>query len=102
MTSAEQLFHEIAGSIPDAREGKMFGALCIKAPNGKAAVMFWKDFMIFKLEGRVYEETLALEGARLFDPMDGRPMKGWVQLSQEHASRWPALALEAMQFVKRL
>ena len=48
MSQAETLFHEIASEIPDTIEGKMFGALCIKAPNGKACVMYWKEDMIFK------------------------------------------------------
>ena len=50
MTEAETLFHKIASEIPDTKEGKMFGALCIKALNGKAGVMCWKEFMIFKLD----------------------------------------------------
>lgn len=51
MTKAEALFHKIASELPDVKEGKMFGALCIKAPNGKAGVMFWKEFLVVKLEG---------------------------------------------------
>jgi len=102
MTSSEDLFHEIARSIPDAKEGKMFGALCIKAPNGKAAAMFWKGYMIFKLKGAVYEEALALEGAKVFDPMDGRPMNGWVQLAPVHSARWSDLAHKAMEQVRLL
>ena len=50
MTKSEELFHKIAAEIPDAKEGKMFGALCIKAPNGKAGVMFWHNDIIFKLQ----------------------------------------------------
>lgn len=96
MTKAEELFHKIAAELPDAVEGKMFGALCIKAPNGKAGVMFWKEYMIFKLSGDEEKEALALKGAKLFDPMDGRPMNGWVQLSEEHKSKWKKYAIIAM------
>ena len=102
MTKAEELFHQIASGIPDAAEGKMFGALCFKAPNGKAAAMFWKEFMIFKLEGEAEKEALSLDGAKLFDPRGGYPMGGWVQLSYDHAKKWPGFAKKAMEYVRTI
>ena len=102
MTEAEQLFHKIASEIPDTKEGKMFGALCIKAPNGKAGVMFWKEFMIFKLEGEQLNEVLSLDGAKIFEPMAGRPMGGWVQLSFYYKDKWKDLAVKAMDYVKSI
>jgi hypothetical protein len=102
MTKAETLYHEIAEGIPQAKESKMFGALCIKAPNGKAAVMFWKEFMIFKLETKDEAEAMKLKGAKTFAPMDGREMKGWTQLSYDHAAKWPELAKKAFNYVKKL
>lgn len=102
MTEAEQLFHKIASEISDAKEGKMFGALCIKAPNGKAGVMFWKEFMIFKLEGKQLNEVLSLDGAKIFEPMIGRPMGGWVQLSDDYKDKWKDLAVKAMDYVKSI
>ena len=102
MTKEEVLFHEIAASIPDSQEGKMFGALCIKAPNGKAGVMFWKNQMIFKLDPGHEQEALQLSGAKIFAPMDNRPMNGWVQLAEEHAAKWQEYAVLAMSFVKQI
>jgi hypothetical protein len=103
MTKAEKLYHEIAAEIPDCKESKMFGALCIKAPNGKAGVMFWKEeYMIFKLDGETLEQALKLKGAKLFDPMGGRPMGGWVQLSETHISKWKKYAAISMELVKKL
>ena len=102
MTKSEQLFHKIANELPDAKEGKMFGALCIKAPNGKSGVMFWKEDMIFKLEGDDMKTALSLKGAKLFDPMGNRPMGGWVQLSFDHSKKWAALAIKSMDYVKSL
>ncbi len=81
MTQAESLFHAIASDIPETKEGKMFGALCMKAPNGKAGIMYWKEDMVFKLEGDAMKEALSLDGAKIFEPMAGRQMGGWVQLS---------------------
>ena len=102
MSKAEALFHDIAAGIPDTTEGKMFGALCIKSANGKAGVMFWKEFMIFKLEGEDLLEALKLDGATLFDPAGGRPMKGWVQLSYDHKAKWKKFAEISMAMVKKL
>jgi hypothetical protein len=80
----------------------MFGALCIKAPNGKAAAMFYKDDMIFKLEGPAEENAMKLKGAKIFDPMGGRPMKGWVQLPFTHSKKWPDIAKQSMDYVKKI
>jgi hypothetical protein len=102
MTKGEELFHEIATGISYGKEGKMFGALCIKAPNGKAGVMFWKGYMIFKLEGTDLETALKLKGAKLFDPMGGRPMNGWVQLSDEHAGKWKKYAEISMEIARKI
>ena len=102
MTDSEKLYHEIAVEIPDITLGKMFGALCLKAPNGKAGVMLWKEFMIFKLEATDQAEALSLEGAHIFTPMDGRPMNGWVQLSYHHAAKWKRYAQLAMEHVKTI
>ncbi len=102
MTKGEELFHKIAAELPDVKEGKMFGALCIKAPNGKSGVMFWKEDMIFKLEGDDLKNVLSLKGAKLFDPMGNRPMGGWVQLSFDHSKKWKELAKKSMDYVKGL
>jgi hypothetical protein len=102
MTKAEKLFHEIAAGMPEAKESKMFGSLCIKAPNGKAFAIFKNDDMVFKLEEKELDTAMKMKGAKVFDPMDGRPMKGWVQLSPDHAVRWPDLAARAMEYVRKL
>ena len=102
MTKAEEVFHKIVSDLPKAKESKMFGALCIKAPNGKAAAMFYKDDMIFKLDETAEKETMKLKGAKIFDPMGGRPMRGWVQLSFTHSNKWPELAKQAFDYVKKI
>ncbi len=71
MIEAEELFHQIATELPEAKESKMFGALCIKAPNGKASAMFYRDDIVFKLAGEHLNQILSLDGAKLFDPMGG-------------------------------
>lgn len=103
MTKAEELFHTIAASLPDVTEGKMFGALCTKTPNGKASTMFWKEYMIFKLKPEDEKEAMKLSGAKIFDPSGmNRPMKGWVQLSDKHSAKWKSLAVKATDYVREL
>lgn len=99
---AEELFHRIARDIPDAKESKMFGALCIKAPNGKAAAMFYDNCMVFKLRDEDEHEAVNLDGAHVFDPMGNRPMRGWIQVPYAHADRWPELAEKSMEYVRTL
>lgn len=102
MTKAEELYHSIAAGIPDTTESKMFGALCIKAPNDKAGVMFWKEYMVFKLDETTMTKALALKDAKMFTPMEGRPMNGWVQLSAAHSGKWKHFAEKAMEHVKQI
>lgn len=100
MASTEESFNRIAAAIPDARPGRMFGAHCIKAPNGKAGVMLSsKGEMVFKLRGETLHEALALDGARNFDPSGSRPMKEWVQVPAAYSDRWERYAQEAMEYV---
>ncbi len=51
----------------------------MKTTNGKSAAMFWKDNIVVKLSEGPFKEALSLEGAKLFEPMEGKPMKEWVQ-----------------------
>jgi hypothetical protein len=102
MTTAEEKFNSIADSLPETKKGKMFGALCIKATNGKALAMFHKDNMIFKLADENLKEALSLDGAALFDPMGGRPMGGWAQLPEKHSDKWETYAQKAADYVKTL
>jgi hypothetical protein len=102
MTKSEKLYHDIAASIPDATESKMFGALCLKAPNGKAGVMFWKDDMIFKLDKDNEEVALKLKGAKIFEPAAGKKMGGWIHVPNKHADKWTDLAKKTMDIVRKI
>ncbi len=65
----ENIFNEITDTIPNTIKGKMFGALCIKALNGKAGVMYHKGNMIFKLTKADEKIALLLNGTKIFDPI---------------------------------
>ncbi|MBS3914205.1 MAG: hypothetical protein KG003_06875 [Bacteroidetes bacterium] len=100
---AQELFDEICSSLESrAARSKMFGAPCMKTPNGKAAFCLYKEFLVVKLDTQTQNETLALDGVGMFSPMDGRPMNGWVQVGMEYADKWKFLAEKSIDFVEKL
>jgi hypothetical protein len=102
MTKAEIYFNELTTEIPDVKPGKMFGALCMKTPNGKSAAMFWKDNIVVKLQGDELIEAMSLDGTQLFEPMEGRPMKEWIQIPFSYKAHWKKFALISAESVKKL
>lgn len=102
MSIAEELYHKIAASLPDTKESKMFGAKCVKTPNGKAAFMFWEECMVFKLRGEVEKDALSLDGCGYFNPMNDRPMKGWVVVPYEYKEYWTTFAQASVEYVRTL
>jgi hypothetical protein len=102
MTDAEKFFNQLTEEIPDVKPGKMFGALCMKTPAGKSAVMFWKDNLVVKLNGDQLQEALSLNGTQLFEPMEAKPMKEWVQIPYEHKDKWKKFALISADSVLKL
>jgi hypothetical protein len=94
----EAVVSEMTATSPTT-SGKMFGMPCLKNANGKAFAGFFQDAMVFKLGGASHSEALALSGARVFDPSErGRPMKEWVVVPNEHASRWLEFARDAFDY----
>ena len=79
----------------DIAETSMFGMPSIKRREGKAFAGLYGDDMVFRLEGEAHATALALEGSHLFEPMDGRPMKAWVQVPPTHETQWADLARKA-------
>jgi hypothetical protein len=100
--NAEARYSEIADDLAarnaDVELGQMMGMPAIKA-GGKMIGGFAQTAgaMVFKLpDPAIRERALALEGAALFDPAGGRPMKEWVQVPPAHAGEWAALAEHAL------
>jgi len=99
----EEHYHQIADQLEGIKKGKMFGALCIKTENnGKAAAMFWKDNMVFKLRGDAEAEALSLDGSDVFAPAKGRAMKGWILVPFDYVDRWAEFTKAAVEFVGTL
>jgi hypothetical protein len=86
---------EELGSERDVVKASMFGVPSIKRRGGKTFCSLWGDDMVFKLAGTDHERALALNGARLFEPMAGRPMRAWVQVPPDHAAQDADLARSA-------
>lgn len=95
------LFRIISTEIPDARPGKMFGAECFSAPNGKAVAFFYKGDTVFKLNGEHEKEALSLDGTHLFES-GGRSMSGWIQVPFDYKDQWNNFAIAAMKYVSGL
>lgn len=100
MTKAEELYEQIAASIPNGIKSKMFGAKCLRAANGKAGIMFWKEQMVFKLDSLETKKALTIKEARPFDPTGGMPLEGWTQLPFSQCNKWKLLAEISMAYVK--
>jgi hypothetical protein len=101
MTSSEKLYSEIGSSLKGVELSQLFGKPALKI-NGKAFACFFKECMVFKIAGETHAAALGLKKSRLFDPSGAnRPMKEWVQVTFDNKDQWPALAKEAMAYVKK-
>src|SRR5436190_16409604 len=91
----KDLFDEVAEDLSTRHAGvttgPMFGSPSLKL-QGKAIACLYGDAMVFKLEGDDHAHALALPDARLFEPMEGRAMKAWVQVPSAQAAEWDDLA----------
>ena len=98
-----QLYQEIAAKISKNENiviGQMFGKPSLKI-NGKAFACFFQNEMVFKLQGDMFKEAIALDGSKLFDPSGkGRAMKEWVQVPYKYSERWEKYAVFALENVK--
>lgn len=91
----EQVLNELELLHPEVTSKKMFGLPSLMIGGKPFAGLNGED-MIFKLSGEALTRALALEGAKPFDPMGGRPMKAWAQVPPEHFELWSELAEEVL------
>ena len=102
MTKTEKLFQQIAATFPEGTISNMFGATCIKAPNGKAVFLIWQNDLVFKLTGQDEKVALSLDGTKIYEPAPGRKMGGWIQIPLVHSAKWAAFAKKSYEYVKSL
>ena len=82
-----------------AKAGKMFGHPCVKTPAGKVPVTYWHDSLLVKLPPAELEIWLDEADVQTFEPMRGRPMRGWAQIPPRYVDEWEKLATSAYQYV---
>jgi len=95
-------FDEICTNAIGATRSVMFGAPCLKTPNGKAAVCLYKNFLVVKVDAETAKEIRAMDGSKTFEPKEGRPMNGWIQVGFEYANYWQEWTLKAILFVEKI
>jgi hypothetical protein len=100
------LFAPLAPTAPGVEQKKMFGWPCCFA-NGNLFASLHKHSMIFVLSEADQNTALRLQGAKEFQPMPGRKMRGyailselvtrdrkelarWISRERQLASAWPA------------
>jgi TfoX/Sxy family transcriptional regulator of competence genes len=83
MAYNEELDSRIMGVISNwgTTRKKMFGGTC-HLLNGNMMCGVYKDYLILRLGESRAEEALAQPHIKPFD-ITGRPMKGWVMVSEE-------------------
>ena len=77
---AARIRDELA-SVADIEEKKMFGGVSYLL-NGNMAVGVIGDEMCVRVDKADFEEFVTEPGARIFD-FSGRPMKGWLMVSEQ-------------------
>lgn len=100
--NALEYFGELTTTNTDVKSGKMFGCECMKTANGKAAAMLWNESLIVKLTGADADAGLKIKGAKVFEPMEGRPMNGWILIPFEQKKHWKDLLRKSIDLVKVL
>ena len=75
-------FEALARRIPEAERRKMFGYPALFVGGNLVTGLFASSWMI-RLPDDAREDLLALPGARPFEPMPGRPMKGYAVLPDD-------------------
>jgi TfoX/Sxy family transcriptional regulator of competence genes len=94
MTDWDELVARAEGGPVSA--GRMFGSRGLRTGRRFFAI-WWHDRLVLKLPADRREALVAAGTAVPFEPMDGRPMNGWVVVDE--TLDWPPLVEEARAFV---
>jgi len=74
------LFESAIRAFPEAEKKKMFGYPSIFIQGNLTAGLF-QDRIMMRLSEKDREQFLKQDGHRVFEPMPGRPMKEYVEVS---------------------
>lgn len=92
----KELFQRLLPAAPGVTSRVMFGQLA-GFVNGNMFLCLFGDRIALKLSNEQAQELLAVEGAGLFEPTKGRPMKGYVWLP----TAWHRDEAQATEWVER-
>ena len=88
---------------PAVTEGTGFGATPGLRYKRKIFAMLGDGGLVVKLPKQRVDELVTGGIARRFDPRrDGRTMKEWATIGEEHGRRWRALVAEALTYARNL
>ncbi len=73
------LFHAAVEGLPEVEQRKMFGYPCAFV-HGQMLTSIFQDRIMLRLSEADRAKFLEQPGARLFEPMPGRPMREYVEL----------------------
>jgi hypothetical protein len=99
----EASFEAIADRLlgdPGVDEGTGFGSSPGLRVEGRIFAMLVADGLVVKLPAPRCAELAAAKMARPFDRGQGRPLKEWIVISDAVEPDWPALAQEALAYVR--
>lgn len=102
--AARESYERIAAEVTDGHEvvaSQMFGMPVLKV-RGKAFAGLHGEVMTFKLPAPELEKAKSLPGGGPFEPMAGRQMGGWAQVSTAGEAHWNSLTEQALAFVSSL
>lgn len=99
--SPQQLIDLFVSVIPDppAVQRKMFGYPA-GFVNGNMFMSLFQDDMILRLPESLREEFLKVDGAKIFEPMPGRPMREYIAVppqvmaDKKKLASWVSRALD--------
>ena len=84
VTASPELVERFYSALPDStavQRRKMFGHACAFV-NGNMFAGLHGSQVFVRLQGPLYDECLRSTGATAFEPMPGRPMKGYAVLPE--------------------
>jgi TfoX/Sxy family transcriptional regulator of competence genes len=79
-TQLEEMIDAAADRPKNGVKKKMFGGVCYLL-NGNMAFGIWKDFLIVRMNKEQAEQSLRQKNVEPF-AVTGRPMAGWVMVSE--------------------
>jgi hypothetical protein len=104
MATPKEAYDKIAAEVTDGHEvvaSQMFGMPVLKV-RGKAFAGLHGQVMTFKLPSTEFQAAMKLPGGGPFEPMPGRAMGGWVQVSTASEKQWRPLTDQALAFVSSI